>query len=476
VKVDGGTLEAFNDLIVSANTFLTVTGGNAKCANNFTNQAGGLISLEGGAVSSDLDISNAGEIQLHGGTSLLLAANNLNNTGLINGSGQISAALNNQSAGIVRASGTDRLVIAGATSNSGLISLLNGGTVQFSAAMTNAASGRITGRGTVDARAGVTNNGQIAFSGELSDFFGPITNNSGGKIIVTGLGMATFYDTVTHNAGAEIRVSAGSSAVFLGPVNGVGTFSGSGTKYFEGGGSAVGPVITPGSTVVEAAASLSATLIREDSLTVNGQVTINTSGGTSHLNHLAIAGGTDNWDGVLDLKNNSLVLEGGDLAVITNQIKSGLYQGTGIISSAPASPFRLGSMSNAGPVYTSFQGIGGLDGDEVLVRYTRIGDLNLDGTVSISDFIDLASHFNTVGGATWQMGDVNYDGSVTISDFIDLASNFNQSVSGEALPISEADAAMLADFAAANVPEPAGLALILCGSLWMRRRIRRMTR
>jgi hypothetical protein len=47
---------------------------------------------------------------------------------------------------------------------------------------------------------------------------------------------------------------------------------------------------------------------------------------------------------------------------------------------------------------------------------------------------------------------------VTISDFIDLASNFGQSVSGEVLPVSAADAAMLADFAAANgasnVPEP----------------------
>ena len=43
---------------------------------------------------------------------------------------------------------------------------------------------------------------------------------------------------------------------------------------------------------------------------------------------------------------------------------------------------------------------------------------------TISDFIDLASHFGA-SSATWQMGDVNYDGSVTISDFIDLASNFN---------------------------------------------------
>src|SRR6185503_12116381 len=193
-----------------------------------------------------------------------------------------------------------------------------------------------------------------------------------------------------------------------------------------------------------------------------------------HLNHLAISGGTDNWDGILDLKNNSLVLEAGNLAVITNQIRNGLYQGTGITSSAPGSPFRLGSMSNAGTIYSSFQGISGLDGDEVLIRYTRIGDLNLDGTVTISDFIDLASNFNHIGGSTWQMGDVNYDGSVTISDFIDLASNFNQSVSGDALPISAGESAMLAQFAADHgasaVPEPASLSLFALAASILRHR------
>ena len=89
----------------------------------------------------------------------------------------------------------------------------------------------------------------------------------------------------------------------------------------------------------------------------------------------------------------------------------------------------------------------------VLVRLTRIGDLNLDGAVTISDFIDLASHFNSTGG--WQEGDLNYDGNITISDFIDLASNFNSNYAGESWPIEPAEAALLNDFAAANVPEPA---------------------
>src|SRR5213075_2991840 len=122
--------------------------------------------------------------------------------------------------------------------------------------------------------------------------------------------------------------------------------------------------------IVEAAASVTASFFRENSLTVNGLVTINSSGGTSHLNALNIDSGA-----VLDLKNNSLVLEAGDLQAITAQIRSGLNNGTGIVSTAPGAPFRLGSISNSngagGAIYSSFQGISGITGDEVLIRYTR---------------------------------------------------------------------------------------------------------
>jgi hypothetical protein len=111
--------------------------------------------------------------------------------------------------------------------------------------------------------------------------------------------------------------------------------------------------------------------------------------------------------------------------------------------------------------------------NQILIRPTRIGDLNLDGSVTISDFIDLASHFNQLGTATWQEGDLNYDRNVTIADFIDLASNFNTSYTGEAWAISDAEAKALADFGEAHgVPEPGMMALITAALGWLGKRRR----
>jgi len=64
--------------------------------------------------------------------------------------------------------------------------------------------------------------------------------------------------------------------------------------------------------------------------------------------------------------------------------------------------------------------------DDIQLGFSWLtGDLNKDGQVSISDFIDLAANFGKTG-ATWSDGDLNLDGTVSISDFIDLAANFGK--------------------------------------------------
>jgi hypothetical protein len=114
-----------------------------------------------------------------------------------------------------------------------------------------------------------------------------------------------------------------------------------------------------------------------------------------------------------------------------------------------------------------------LHGDQnLLVRSAATGDLNLDGTVSIADFIDLAANFGALG-VSWPDGDLNYDGEVSIADFIDLASNFGVTYTGEVFPINPEDSAQLAEFAAAHgvsVPEPGLIGAGAIGILILSRR------
>ncbi len=108
-------------------------------------------------------------------------------------------------------------------------------------------------------------------------------------------------------------------------------------------------------------------------------------------------------------------------------------------------------------------------GNAVIIRPTRIGDVNLDGLVTIADFIDLSSNFGH-SNVTWQEGDLNGDGLVTIGDFIDLAANFGRSYAGEAMAIPQADQQLLDAFAASHgVPEPASFGSLLLASLAARR-------
>ena len=118
----------------------------------------------------------------------------------------------------------------------------------------------------------------------------------------------------------------------------------------------------------------------------------------------------------------------------------------------------------------------GLASGTIEIKYTLLGDANLDGAVNGSDFAILATNFNkAVSG--WDPGDFNYDGAANGSDFASLAANFNKGASQS--DVTQAEETALTTFAAnnsllASVPEPTsfGLLTLTAVSVMARRRRR----
>ncbi len=218
----------------------------------------------------------------------------------------------------------------------------------------------------------------------------------------------------------------------------------------------------------------------DGAVTITGgtlQLGMNT--GLATITFLSISGG-----GVLDVNDNRLILTytgASPIETIAGYVASGynggFWNGPGIVTTAPLSVnglrYGVGYADGADRV------VAGLSSGQIEVRYTLLGDANLDGVVNGSDFSILAANFgHSVKG--WDQGDFDYNGVVNGSDFSSLAANFGQGVGGPSA-VSVADLQALEAFAVANglsmpnVPEPAALGLMALSSktfLFRRRRHR----
>jgi autotransporter-associated beta strand protein len=342
-------------------------------------------------------------------------------------------------------------------------------------------------------------NGSTALANFLGKTTDPHTVTLDGDKTVSTIFFDNIYAyTIAPGSGGTLTIGDGLSGT-INVISGAHTitaplaFSGNVTKTGQGGLTIGGPQNhNPGASLTvrrgqldlnsdagTAATAASATVARL-SLTINNSGNANL-GADQDLRELSV-NTADPGEQSLDLHLHAVRVYSSDLALT----KSVLY---GALKSAHASgaDFHDGIYDtgpSANPTYLPI-GLARLSdahGQEmILIRATVIGDLNLDGMVTISDFIDLASNFGQA--ATWQEGDVNYDGQVTISDFIDLASNFGTTFTGDSLPVSPQDRATLDNFAdsigAKAIPEPgvylsvllvAPLIVARCGGNSARRR------
>ena len=229
LRVDGG---GFSGNAISNSGTLDHRDGTLNFSGTLMNNSAGRVFVSGIAAPAG-NISNAGRITLQDGLGLLGGAGTLTNTSLVTGDGTITRPVTNGATGTIRAEAGKTLAITGTfAANAGTLAL-DGGTLDFANAITNSATGFISGRGSLYT-GGLTNSGVMAFSGGITDIHGDVVLSSGSRVVTAGAGSTTtFFDDVVHN-GTEIFTGAGASTVFFGSQTGAGAFTGTGTIYYIG--------------------------------------------------------------------------------------------------------------------------------------------------------------------------------------------------------------------------------------------------
>jgi hypothetical protein len=243
-------------------------------------------------------------------------------------------------------------------------------------------------------------------------------NGSNSAVVEVDQGTAELDLPITLASNTTFNVATGATLIIANPItidSGITlTQTGGGTVTYE----SIINVAGGGSVAFN-----NSTFANQLSLAAGATATLGGAGTVLEVSSLSDSG-------TLNLGGNTLLINYAGSADPVASVRSllaggyanGRWNGAGINSSAAAAntAYGLGYADSADPGNPA-----GLASGQIEIKYTLLGDTNLDGVVSGSDFTTLLGNFGKSASA-WDQGDFNYDGVVNGTDFTLLVGNLGK--------------------------------------------------
>jgi hypothetical protein len=215
---------------------------------------------------------------------------------------------------------------------------------------------------------------------------------------------------------------------------------------------------------------------------IGGTVTFSSTAGARQTSAILLNFGSLSIasSSVLDVTNHDLFIGNSSLTTVNSEILAGFGAGSpgdpAITSSTAISSGKtflvpidadalLGNGSAGSAIGQTWDGVTIDQPGTIIVKYTYVGDITLDGMVDNLDYATLSGNFGqTTPGisnieASWLLGDVSLDGVVDGDDYSLLVATYGQGV-------STGDGGL----GTTTLPEPGTLLLLLPATLLLTRR------
>jgi autotransporter-associated beta strand protein len=479
--------------------------------------AGGTVTIANGAV---LDLGNVGTNTLNFGPRVFAVSGNGTGSGaIVNNSTTVTWAQQNalqkvQLLGDTTFGGTARFDVranqAGGVNTASLDlgghTLTKVGNMQFSIVGADVSDGNIVvnnGTLSVETTTKLQGTSSVNFAGDNTalQFFGNtdpslvtrpfVFNGNTGTINQAAGGTAVLIGSdMVLNKSVTIQVGTGTlgNLTLNGNLSGAGgitksgvntlTLAGASNSYTGGttlAAAGTGTLLTAGTLITNTKFSNGTLTVNSGLAKVAAKPTNNAASGLTVVPVVQVNGGS------IDLTNNAMVVDYAPgnsprdtvRGYLNSGYANGAWNGTGIASSSAAAASSTNAKTGIGYAEAAAlpsavpAGFVDKDGDtsSLILKYTLLGDANLDGTVNALDFNALASNYGASGSGVWTGGDFDYNTIVDTTDFNALAQNFNQ-----VLPSS---AGALGASLGTLVPEPGMVTLGAITALGMLSRRRR---